>query len=247
MEINLKGKTALITGGATGIGRACAKTFSDAGAEVIVVDINLAGAQETIDDLGHGLALKCDLGDAADVVSLREKVATHNLDVDILVNCAGIISYKMGINAVPVEEWDLVLGINLRGTYLICQQFIEQMKAKDGGKIINFSSLAARVGGIEVGIHYASSKSALIGFTRTLAKEGGPHHINVNTVAPGVILTEPVKKQLAGKEGAYISQIPLRRLGEPEDVANVVLFLASPLADYITGIVIDINGGMYMG
>jgi NAD(P)-dependent dehydrogenase (short-subunit alcohol dehydrogenase family) len=129
---------------------------------------------------------------------------------------------------------------------------MEDLKARAkergaGGTIVCFSSLAARVGGIEVGMHYAASKAGLIGFTRTLAKEGGPYGINVNAVAPGVILTEPVKKQVAGHEEAYTSTIPLRRLGTPEDVANVVLFLVSPLASYITGVVVDINGGMYMG
>ncbi len=247
MKIYLTVKTALITGGASGIGKACALTFSSAGAEVIVVDINLAGAQETIQALGHGLALRCDLGNPDDVSALRHQVEAQQMNVDILVNCAGIISYKKGIGTVPVKEWDLVLDVNLRGTFLVCREFIDGMKTRGGGKIINFSSLAARVGGIEVGIHYAASKSALIGFTRTLAKEGGPYHINVNTVAPGVILTEPVKKQLAGKEASYIEGIPLRRLGLPEDVANVVLFLSSPLSDYITGVVLDINGGMYMG
>lgn len=247
MNIDLTGKTALITGGAAGIGRACAITLSDAGAEVIVVDINIAGAEETIQKIGHGIAIRCDLGDPGDIVSLREQVQSLEMGVDILVNCAGILSYTKGIGAVPVQDWDFHMNVNLRGTYLVCQEFIEGMKMRGGGKIVNFSSLAARVGGIEVGIHYASAKSALIGFTRTLAKEGGPYHINVNAVAPGIILTEPVKKQMKGREDQYIPQIPLRRLGQPVDVANVVLFLSSPMSDYITGVTLDINGGMYMG
>jgi 3-oxoacyl-[acyl-carrier protein] reductase len=247
MEINLYGKTALITGGAAGIGRACAQVFSDAGAEVIVVDINLAGAEETIKTIGHGLALQCDVANPEDITNLGKIVESHHMAVDILVNCAGILSYKRGIGAISVEEWDMIHNINLRGTYLMCREFIEGMKARGGGRIINFSSLAARVGGIEVGIHYTSTKSALIGFTMTLAKEGGPYNITVNTVAPGIILTEPVKKQMSGREEAYIGQIPLRRLGQPEDVANVVLFFSSPLSAYITGVVLDINGGMYMG
>jgi len=148
---------------------------------------------------------------------------------------------------VPVDEWDLVLDVNLRGTYLVCRAFIEGMKERGGGKIIAFSSLAARVGGIEVGIHYTASKAGLIGLTRTLAKEVGPFGITVNAVAPGFILTGPVQRQLAGREEEYAAQIPLRRLGEAQDVADVVLFLASPLSRYITGAVIDINGGLYMG
>jgi 3-oxoacyl-[acyl-carrier protein] reductase len=247
IQIDLTGKTALITGGASGIGRACAIALAQAGARVAVVDINEQGAQKAIKAIGQGVAVRCDLGDPGDVAAMRDRVLAEVGGVDILVNCAGIISYKRGIFAVPVDEWDLVLDVNLRGTYLVCRAFMEGMKERGGGKIVTFSSLAARVGGIEVGIHYSASKAALIGFTRTLAKEGGPHGICVNAVAPGIILTEPVKRQLKGREDAYKEQIPLGRLGEPQDVANVILFLASPLSDYITGAVLDINGGIYMG
>ena len=246
MQIDLTGKTALITGGASGIGRACALTLAQAGAQIVVVDINLEGAQQTIEAIGRGLAVRCDLGDPGDVTAMRDRVLAKTDGLDILVNCAGIISYRRGIAAVPIDEWDLVLDVNLRGTYLVCQAFLEGMKDR-GGKIVVFSSLAARVGGIEAGIHYSASKAALIGLTRTLAKEGGPFEINVNAVAPGIILTEPVKRQIGDREEAYLAQIPLRRLGQPQDVANVVLFLASPLSDYITGAVLDINGGIYMG
>ena len=167
--------------------------------------------------------------------------------VDILVNCAGIILYSRGIGEVTLEEWDRLIEINLRGTHLVCQAFAENMKSRGWGKIVNFSSLAARVGGIEVGIHYTASKAALIGFSKSLAKELGPHGVCVNVVAPGVILTEPVKKQVLGHEEEYTKTLPLRRLGEPEDVANVIAFLASSMSDYVTGVVIDINGGIYMG
>ena len=247
MNIDLTGRNALVTGGAGGLGRACAQILARAGARVAVVDINLAGAQETVETIDHGLAVRCDLADPQDVKAMHERVSAELGTVDVLVNSAGIISYKKGIGAFPIEEWDKVLDVNLRGTFLVCREFIEEMKSKRYGKIINFSSLAARVGGIEVGLHYSASKAGLIGLTRTLAKEGGPYGINVNVIAPGVIATEPVKKQIAGREKEYAATIPLRRIGQPEDVANVVLFLASPLSDYVTGIVLDINGGMYMG
>ena len=247
MNIDLSNRIALITGAAGGIGRACAQALADAGAFIVAVDLNEAGAQETVNHIGAGLALACDLADPVAVTALRDRVLAEAGGVDILVNCAGLISYRKGIGAVSVAEWDTLLDVNLRGTFLVCQAFIESMKERRNGAIINFSSLAARVGGIEVGIHYAASKAALIGFTRTLAKEGGPYGITVNAVAPGVILTEPVKRQVGGHEEAYTGQIPLRRLGQPEDVAHVVLFLASPLAGYMTGVVLDINGGMYMG
>jgi len=245
--IDLSGKRALITGAAAGIGRACAVALAEAGASIVAVDVNEQGLQQTIDAIGSGLAVRCDLSRPDDVDSMRDRVVAELGGIDILVNCAGIISYKKGIGAFPVEEWDRVLNVNLRGTYLVCRAFVEGMKEQQWGRIVAFSSLAARVGGIEVGLHYASSKAALIGLTRTLAKECGPYGITVNTVAPGVILTEPVKKQIQGREADYVAQIPLRRLGEPEDVANVVLFLSSPLSAYITGSVIDINGGIYMG
>ena len=247
MQIDLTGKTALITGAAGGIGRACAQTLAEAGAFIVAVDLNEAGVQETIGLIGRGLAVACDLRQPDSVTALRDRVMAETGGVDILVNCAGLISYRKGINAVSLDEWNLLLDVNLRGTFLVCQAFIDNMKERRNGSIIMFSSMAARVGGIEVGIHYAASKAALIGFARTLAKEGGPYGITVNAVAPGVILTDPVKKQVGDHEDAYTKSIPLQRLGQPQDVANVVLFLASPLSSYITGCVLDINGGMYMG
>jgi 3-oxoacyl-[acyl-carrier protein] reductase len=246
MEIDLSGKNAVVTGGASGIGRACAMALASAGARVAVVDVNVEGARETIEAIGGGLVVPCDLSDEQAVAAMQRRVIGEMGAVDILVNCAGLISYRRGLSAVSLEEWDRVLDVNLRGTFLVCRAFLEGMKAR-GSKIVIFSSLAARVGGIEVGVHYTASKAGLIGLTRTLAKEGGPFGINVNAVAPGIILTDPVKRQIGGREADYAAQIPLRRVGTPEDVANVVLFLASPLADYITGAVIDINGGMYMG
>lgn len=245
-QIDLSGKNALVTGGAHGIGRACVISLAAAGARVAVADLDLEAAKETAASI-HGLAFRCDVSAVADVAALGQAIRDQVGDIDILVACAGLISYRSGIAAVTPDEWERVLAVNLRGTYLVCREFIEGMKRRKWGRIVTFSSLSARIGGIEVGIHYASSKAALIGFTRTLAKECGPYNITVNAVAPGVILTDPVRRQIGGHEDEYIRQIPLRRLGQPEDVANVVLFLVSPLADYITGTVVDINGGLYMG
>ena len=247
MRIDLAGKNALITGGARGIGRECARVLSEAGARVAVVDIDLEGAQDTVRTLSQGLALRCDLSDPEEISTMRQKIISEMGGVDILVNCAGIIQYRRGIGAVSLDEWDIVLDVNLRGTFLVCQEFIDSMKERRGGRIINFSSMAARLGGIEVGLHYTASKSGLIGLTRTLAKEAGPFGITVNAVAPGYIATGPVKNQIAGREDQVSASIPLRRIGEPRDVANVVLFLASPLSAYVTGVVLDINGGMFIG
>jgi len=246
VQIELGGKNALVTGGARGLGRECALILAEAGARVAVADIDLAGAQRTAAEV-QGSAFGCDVSDEASVAALARDVLADMGGVDILVLSAGVIAYKMGIGPVTPEEWDRVIAINLRGTYLVCRELIEPMKQRGGGRIITFSSLAARVGGIEAGIHYSASKAALIGFTRTLAKEGGPYGITVNAIAPGVILTDPVRQQIGGHEDSYTPGIPLRRLGQPRDVANVVLFLASELSSYVTGLVVDINGGQFMG
>ncbi|MHB0859480.1 MAG: SDR family NAD(P)-dependent oxidoreductase [Anaerolineae bacterium] len=247
MQIDLTGWNALVTGGASGIGRACAQTLAACGARVAVVDINEAGAQAVAAELDGALGVACDIGDPEDVARMCAAVEGKMGGIDIVINSAGIIAYRTGIAAVSVSEWDKVLDVNLRGAFLVCQHVIEGMKQRRRGKIVNFSSLAARVGGIEAGLHYAVSKAGLIALTKTLAKEAGPYGVQVNAVAPGIIATEPVKKQIAGHEGDYTAAIPLRRLGEPEDVANVVLFLVSSLSDYVTGLVIDVNGGQYMG
>jgi 3-oxoacyl-[acyl-carrier protein] reductase len=247
MQIDLSGKNAVVTGGAAGIGEACARTLANAGARVAVLDINAEGARTVASSLPDGVAIPVDLGDEASVQAACAEAVSTLGGVDILINNAGIISYRKGVRAVSPDEWDQVLDVNLRGTFLMCRELIDSIKERGWGKVVNFSSLAARVGGIEVGIHYAASKAGLLGLTRTLAKEGAPHGITVNAVAPGVIATGPVIRQVGDHEDAYRQTIPMGRLGRPEDVARVVLFLASPLSDYVTGIVIDVNGGMYMG
>jgi NAD(P)-dependent dehydrogenase (short-subunit alcohol dehydrogenase family) len=248
ITIDLSGKRALVTGGAQGLGRACALKLAEAGARVAVVDLNLAGAQDTAAHCPGGCAWRCDVGDPADIEAVAADIQAEMGDLDILVNNAGIVAYSQGIAGYTLEQWDRVLDVNLRGTVWVCRALIEGLKRRRDGRIIAFSSLAARVGGIEAGMHYAASKAGLIGVTRTLAKECGPYGITVNAIAPGIIGSDTVLGLLSDDRQAQLAQSALlRRLGTPDDVANVVLFLASPLAAYITGAVIDINGGMYLG
>jgi NAD(P)-dependent dehydrogenase (short-subunit alcohol dehydrogenase family) len=248
VPIDLSGKRALVTGGAQGLGRACALTLAEAGARVGVVDVNVAGAEETAALCPDGRAWRCDLANPEEILALAPRVEAELGDLDVLINCAGIIAYAQGVGGFTLEQWDRVLDVNLRGTVWVCRAFVEGMKRRRDGRIVTFSSMAARVGGIDAGMHYAASKAGLIGVTRTLAKECGPYGITVNAIAPGIIGSETLLGLLSeDKQQASAQQAWLRRLGTPQDVANVVLFLASPLSAYITGIVIDINGGMYMG
>ncbi len=247
IPIDLTGKTALVTGGAAGIGKACSSLLAQAGARVGIADINLEGARATAGALEGGLAFPCDLADEKSIAALAERAQAGLGRVDLLVNCAGIIVHRRGIRAVEPAEWDTVMAVNLRGAFLISRELIEGMKERGYGRIVHISSLSARAGAIEVGIHYAAAKAGLIGLVRTLAKEGAPHNVTVNAVAPGIIATEPVMRRISDHVEDYLRSIPLGRLGRPEDVASVVLFLCSRLSDYITGATIDINGGQYMG
>lgn len=247
MNLDLSDQTALVTGGARGIGRACAEVLAEAGARVIVVDIDGDGAREVAARLPGGLAIECDVGEADDVTRMCREVEGEHGGVQILVNNAGVVIYRRSIGEVSVGDWDRTMDINLRGTFLVCQGLFPGMKARRYGRIINFSSMSARQGALESSIDYAASKGGIIALTRTLAKEAGPYGVTVNAVAPGLIATEPVLKQYAGREKAASETVPLRRLGSPEDVAGAVLFLASDLASYITGMVLDINGGLFIG
>jgi len=247
LQIDLSGKNIIVTGGARGLGCACVQKFTESGARVALVDIDFNAARESAAQLNRATAYACDLEDPDSLKVLHRKLS-DDFDgrIDILVNNAGIISYTKDFESISVGEWDKVINVNLRGPFLASQIFGADMKAKGSGKIINISSLAAHIGGIDVGVHYTTSKAGIIGLTRSFAKKLGPFGINVNAVAPGITLTGPVKRHIKGREDQYIAAIPLRRLGNPDDVAHAVIFLSSFMSDYITGCVLDVNGGIYM-
>ncbi|MBI4596210.1 MAG: 3-oxoacyl-[acyl-carrier-protein] reductase [Candidatus Tectomicrobia bacterium] len=244
----LKGKVAIITGAAQGIGKAIALKFAHEGADIVVSDINIdlarATAQE-IEQLGRkSLALKVDVSKTDEAEEMVEDALKAFGHIDILVNNAGITRDTL-LMRMKKDDWDLVLNINLGGTFNCAKAVVKHMVKARAGKIINISSVVGLMGNAGQ-INYASSKAGVIGFTKSLARELASRGINVNAVAPGFIDTDMTRVLPEKERQLLVNQIPLSRLGLPEDVANCVKFLASDEASYITGQVIQVNGGMYM-
>ena len=246
--MNLNGKVALITGGAQGIGRIISAELASQGAHVILADINLEGAEKTPIGIkssgGEASAVRIDVASAADVRGVFDSILKEYKPVDIVVNNAGITRDGLLVRMKEVD-WDLVLNINLKGSFLCSQQAAKQMMKQKSGSIINIASIVGMMGNFGQS-NYSASKSGLIGFTKTLAREVAPRGIRANAVAPGFIDTEMTKVLEESVRSKLIEQIPLARLGQPEDVANCVSFLVSENASYITGQVINVNGGMLM-
>jgi 3-oxoacyl-[acyl-carrier protein] reductase len=250
MNINLSGKTALVTGGNTGIGRAIALTLAQAGADVALTYFSNAGEETVaaIRALGRrALALRMDATDSADVNKVVPELAREmDRHVDILVNNAGHMVERVLVSEMSDEHWHNVIDVNLSSAFYCTRAVLPYMRA-GWGRIITMSSLAARNGGGSGAVAYATAKAGLLGLTRGLAKELAPQDITVNAVAPGLILETPFHETFnteAGRQAA-IAATPLKRAGVPNDVAGAVLFLVSDLADFITGEVTEINGGVW--
>jgi 3-oxoacyl-[acyl-carrier protein] reductase len=246
--LKLAGKVALVTGGAQGIGKAVALLLAQNGADIVVSDINLEKAEETakeVQALGRkALATKVDVATFGDVEKMVEAILTQFGKVDILVNNAGIARDKL-ILRMTEEDWDAVLNINLKGTFNCTKAVVRHMSKQKSGKIVNIASVVGEMGNAGQG-NYAASKAGVIGFTKTIAREFAQRGINVNAIAPGYIET-PMTDALPDKVKEELKRlIPMDRLGKPEDVAEAVLFLVSESANYITGQVLNVNGGIYM-
>ncbi len=239
----LDGKVGLITGGASGIGAAIAKKFVTNGAKVIIVDVDEVSGKATAQELGlHFYPL--DIGDESAVNATVEKITNEFARIDILVNNAGITNDKLLLRMTK-EDWERVININLTGTFLVTRAVVKYMMKHRFGRIINIASVIGLIGNAGQA-NYAASKAGIIGFTKSCAKEFASRNITVNAIAPGFIETRMTEKLPEEVKQAYFKLIPLGRFGKPEDVANLALFLASDQADYITGQVIAIDGGMVM-
>jgi 3-oxoacyl-[acyl-carrier protein] reductase len=251
-KISLAGKTALVTGGGTGIGRAIALEFAKNGATVVVnYNASKEAAEEVVAEIeaigGKALALQADLIKEDQVEKLVKETVAFAGTIDILVNNAGTLVKRCPIDQMDLELYQYIMDVNVTSTFLMCKHVIPIMKAQQGGKIINMSSVAAHNGGGNGAVIYATSKAAVTTFTKGLAKELAPYNILVNSIAPGVITTR-FHDQYTSAEARenFRKSIPLGREGAPEEVAGAAMLLATEYGSYITGEMIEVNGGMYM-
>lgn len=245
--IDLRGKTALVTGGGTGLGRQTAICLAEAGAQIVLASNDVHSIEETAEVIqGHGgsvLTFETDVSKQEQVLKMVDQVRKQWGGIDILVNNAAIYPSKP-VNEVSVEEWDQVFAVNSRGYFICAKAVMPDMKEKKWGRIINISSITFFVPFSDL-IHYVATKGAAIGFTRALAKELGPYGITVNSIAPGAFPTkaEEIHEDREAYNQKILDSQCLKRRGTPDDLANTVLFFASDLSAFVTGQSLLVDGG----
>ena len=240
-------RVAIVTGAGQGMGRAVAMRLSADGARVIANDVNEEAAARTArgiqDAGGEAIAVAGDVTSSGDVADIVRAALDRYGRIDILVNNAGVLRPTKVID-IEEDEWDWVIAVNLKGTYLCSRAVLPAMRKGGWGRIVNFSSTAGKSTSTVGGAHYTAAKAGILGFTRHLAREAAGYGITVNAVCPGLIDTEMVRGTIPDEKArAYADSFPIQRMGEPSEVAELVAFLASDRAAYITGASLDINGG----
>ncbi len=250
LSMRLEGRTALVTGGASGIGAASARRLAAEGARVVIADLVTGQAQEVAEEIG-GLALELDVTDVAAVHAAVARIAAEIGPVEILVNNAGTDRFAFFVNT-DEELWDFVLGVNLKGVLACTHAVLPSMHERGGGVIVNVASEAGRVGS-QGSATYSAAKAGVIGFTKAIARESARYHVRCNAVAPGPIETPLLNAapELLGELGARLKQgmvdaTAMGRTGVPEEVAAVIAFLASDDASYVTGQTLNVSGGLSM-
>ncbi len=270
IEIDLSGRVALVTGGSRGLGRADALTLARAGADVVVADLlvesqltedtdrygalatvarqqGMVHTEETVDEIrGMGrkaIAVRCDVTDRADVDAAVARAVEELGSVDILVNNAGTLDHAAQFDRQSPELWERDLRVNLTGAFNCAQAAWPQMRERGWGRIVNMASVAGTLGGFGQA-SYSTTKAGLLGLTRTLAMEGARHGITCNAIVPGVIGTEAFAMANAAMNERIVARTALKRPGEPQEIANAIAFLCSDLAGYITGIELNVSGGV---
>lgn len=245
----LKGKVAVVTGAGQGLGKAIAESLAQKGACVVLADIQFDKVKQVAAVIaragGKALPLEADVSKVADIRRMVQATVDGFGGLDILVNNAGIL-HQTAIEDITEEEWDRIMAVNLKSVFFSIQQALPFMKVKKGGRIISISSLAGRMGGYANGVAYSASKAGIIGLTRAVARRVADFGITVNALAPGTTETDIIKGLSPGQIDMLKQTIPLKRLGRPDNVSELVAFLCSEAADFITGAVIDVNGGIYM-
>ncbi len=247
--MQLKDKVAIVTGAANGIGRSISQLFAEEGVRVALVDLDQSALDAEVHRLQNErtpvVGIVADVSDETDVRNAVALTLKEFGKIDILVNCAGICK-MIPLLQIEVADWDRTMAVNLRGVFLFSREVFRHMQAQRSGKIINIASAAGKIGGIAAGAHYSASKAGVMCLTKSLALEAAPYKINVNAVCPGPTKTEMTDAWGEEENETFAAKIPFKEYGKPEDVAQAVLFLASDRARYITGEILDVNGGLIM-
>jgi 3-oxoacyl-[acyl-carrier protein] reductase len=246
VETGLAGRASVVTGGASGIGRACATALAAEGANVVVADLDGEAADAAAGEIGPScVGVEVDVTSADDCERMVAEATTRWQRLDVLVTCAGVFS-ETPLDRITPEEWDRVLAVNLRGTFLSCQAAVRAMIPQRSGRIVTIASLAGQAGGLAASASYAASKAGVVALTKSIARFGAAHGISANTVNPGIIETPMTAGWSTEMRERTVGATPLRRMGTAEEVAAMVCVLASDAASYVHGAHIDVNGGLLM-